>query len=177
MNARLIMLLNEFNLQQRQSRALVERRFVESRRAEAEATLREAEASLRQFLERNRTYQSSPELRFEAGRLESAVELQRDVYTALNQAYEQARIEEVRNSPVVTVVQQPEGTAVPARALKVKLVLGAVAGFLLGLTLSFGRELVLRQRQQYPADFARLAELRRSTLRRLLPRRGQPAAD
>ena len=41
-------------------------------------------------------------------RLERQVSVRQELVTAMAQAYEQARVDEVRNAPVITVIDQPE---------------------------------------------------------------------
>ncbi|MGH2396063.1 MAG: hypothetical protein ACRDFW_03555, partial [bacterium] len=107
-NRRLLELINDFNLRQRQSQAAAERRFVEERLAQIRTESQAAESALAQFLERNRQYQSSPRLVFEAARLQRNVDLVQQVYATLAKAYEEARIQEVRNTPLITILDNPE---------------------------------------------------------------------
>ena len=128
---RFIQYLNDFNTQSRQSQAGEQRRFVEQRVADGEHELRAAEETLRQFYERNRSWQQSPQLTFEEGRLRRQVEVRQEVYLTLKREYEMARIEEVNDTPVITVIDSaipPTKKSKPKRALltSVALVLGAV---------------------------------------------------
>lgn len=132
MGQHIVALLNEFNLRSRQLSAEAERRFVEGRLRDSRARLELAESRLRDFLERNRSYELSPQLTFEKQRLDREWQLQQQLYSSLAQSLEQARIEEVRNTPSLTVVQQPN---LPARreprGLAIKAIMGAVLGVLL----------------------------------------------
>lgn len=136
-NRRALELVSEFNLRTLQSAATEERKFTEQRLAAARVDLFDAEQAMQRFLERNRMYQSSPELVFEAARLQRRLDLQQQVFLTLSQSYEQARIAEVRNTPVITIVDPPELTATRSRsplamaiaAFMVAFV-GAVAGVL-----------------------------------------------
>lgn len=167
---RLLEAVNSFNLQTRQSQAAAERRFIETRLAEARIEQRRTEDSLQAFLQRNRQFASSPQLVFEHDRLQREVSLRQQVVVALAQSYEQARIDEVRNTPVITVVQRPVVPALPdRRRLASKALVGVVLGGLLGLFVAFGRELVRQTRVKDPERFAELVQLMeavRSDLRR-----------
>src|SRR5690606_19548061 len=110
--------LNDFTLDKRQTQAEQERVFIEGRLEVARAELEAAEKELASFYEANRSYQNSPRLAFEAGRLERRVQIRQEVYRTLAQAYEEARIQEVRNTPVLTIVDPPEGSALPAIRLR-----------------------------------------------------------
>jgi len=92
----------------RQSQAAAERGFTEERMAEAQEELRAAENELQRFLQNNRQFQNSPELVFQHDRLQRRVAMRQQVYTSLVQSYEQARIDEVPNTPVITVVEYAE---------------------------------------------------------------------
>ncbi len=130
---RMIQLVSDFNLHRLQTKAGAERRFVEARVDEAQDTLRAAEARLEGFLQRNRAYQNSPQLLFEHDRLERQVAMRQQVYTALAQSYEGARIDEVRNTPVITIMEPPDLPAKPdARLALVKGIFAGLVGLALG---------------------------------------------
>ncbi len=170
--------LNWFNLVTRQSQAGAERRFMEGRLDEAREELRTAEDRLQGFLQRNREYRNSPELSFQQERLAREVQMRQQVYTSLAQAYEQAKIEEVRDTPVLTVVEAPEVPARPDRrgALRATIV-ALFSGGLLGALIAILLAALERERAGSAGDMLAVeAELRalRGELRRpwLLLRRG-----
>jgi uncharacterized protein involved in exopolysaccharide biosynthesis len=166
-NQRLLNLVNAFNLEKRQTQARAERAFVEQRVEEARAETRTAEAALREFISSNRHYLTSDELRLEYERRRGEVEMRRQVYASLVQAYEEARIEEVRNTPVITVIQGPAGSAVRADRPLVRLVLAVAAGLLLGFAFVFGREYVRRERLRDPDAAEQLTAAMLPRLRRI----------
>jgi uncharacterized protein involved in exopolysaccharide biosynthesis len=130
--SRMIGLVSQFNLQTRQTRAGAERRFVESRLQDARASLHAAEDRLQAFLQENREFRNAPRLLFENDRLRRDIDQQQQVYTSLAQAYEQARIDEVRNTPVITILESPDLPARPdPRRALLKGLLGLVAGVLI----------------------------------------------
>ena len=148
-NDRLLALLNDFNLQNRQTQAGQEREFVEQRMEEVRKDLHEAEDRLAQFMLANREYESSPELRFQYERLSRDIFLQQQLFASLAESHEQARIEEVRNTPVITVVEPPEIPARPdPRYLVLKAVIALFAGASLGVLLTMTKEYVRRARAQ-----------------------------
>jgi len=108
MTRRLLELVNEFNRRSLQSRAGAEREFVGQRLDSARRELREAEGAVERFLADNRSYTNSPRLMFQFSRLQREMDTRQEVYATLTRAYEQARIEEVRNTPVISVLQRPE---------------------------------------------------------------------
>ncbi len=168
-NRRLLDLVGQFNVERRQSQAAAQRRFLERRLDEAKRDLQVAEDDLRRFLERNRRYQDSPELVVDAQRLQRVVDLRQQVFTQLAQAYEQARIDEVRNTPVVTIVEGPEGSARRAGNVALDLVVWLVFGVALAMVLAHGAESWDRYRTQHAEQVRGLWE----ALRRLLARRAR----
>ncbi|CAN5873347.1 Wzz/FepE/Etk N-terminal domain-containing protein [soil metagenome] len=161
---RLLDLLNRFNLETRQSQASAERRFTESRLAEAREELLEVENRLQSFLEVNRDLGNSPLLRFRQERLEREVSVRQAVVSALSQGYEQARIDEVRDIPVITIVEAPEAPALPdSRMLLLRGVLALVAGALLGSLLAFFLAFVRASRTDTADELDEFRQLKRAT--------------
>jgi uncharacterized protein involved in exopolysaccharide biosynthesis len=111
--AALLSELDGFNRDTRNSQAAAERRFTEARLADATKELRDAEDQLEGFLRQNRMFQNAPELVFHRDRLARDVSTKQDVVNLLSQSYEQAKIEEVRDTPAITVLELPRR---PARA-------------------------------------------------------------
>lgn len=165
----LVELVTEFDLNTRQSQAAAERVFVEERLEQERASLRAAEDEVEGFLETNREFLESPVLRFEHDRLQREVVRRQQIYTSLNQAYEQARIDEVRNTPVLTLVEQPSIPARPdRRGLALKGIMGMIFGVLLGVAVALGREAFSRNRADDVGKYEQFARLRQETLRDML---------
>jgi uncharacterized protein involved in exopolysaccharide biosynthesis len=144
---RLLEGLNNFNLITRQSQAREERRFTELRLSEARAALRTAEDNLQRFLQTNRTFSAAAALRLQQDRLQREVDLQQQVVASLAQQYEANRIREVRDTPVITVIEPPVLAVVPDPRLRVLIVLlGAIGGFGLGVLAVLARESWRRER-------------------------------
>src|SRR2546423_3036125 len=137
---RLLEGLNHFNLITRQSQAREERRFTEGRLEDARAELRAAEDALQRFLQVNREFAESPALTFQRDRLQREVTLRQQVVTSLAQRYEENRIREVRDTPVITIVDAPSLAArADRRLLALILVVGTVAAFVLGALIVMSR--------------------------------------
>jgi uncharacterized protein involved in exopolysaccharide biosynthesis len=75
----------------------------------------------------------SPDLSAEHGRLMREVSMRQSMFMSLAQAYAQARMESIRNTPVITIVERP---SVPAKPNPRGTVMWAVLGTLLGGVLS-----------------------------------------
>lgn len=153
--------LNRFNVERRRSQASAEREFIETRLGEINGELRSAEERLQTFLQRNRDYRNSPELVFQEDRLVRDVSVRQQLFTTVSQAYEQARIEEVRDTPVITVVEPPEVPLWPdSRRLTLLGVLALAIGAMLGAFLAFLSEFARRTVALDSDEFEQFAVLR-----------------
>lgn len=157
-SAQLLESIMRFNVESRQARAREERTFIESRLSSAEDDLRAAQQRLAEFLQSNRDFQGSAQKRFEYDNLNTAVMLQRQLYSSLAEALEQARIAEVQSTPLVTVVDQPYTPAEPdSRGGLVRLILASMLGLFLAMVLAFWREFTDNQ----PTEEGSVVEFRR----------------
>lgn len=130
--------LSTFNVRTRQTQATEERKFTEQRLAEAGADLHAAEDRLQSFLQSNRNYSNASELRVQGDRLERDVTLRQTLYTTLAQSLEQAKIDEVRDTPVLTIIERPELPLRPdSRGIARRAIVALFAGAMVGVLLAF----------------------------------------
>ena len=122
---RLLDLVNEFNLKRRQTQAGAEREFDLHRAQASLDSLRAAEAALADFRATNIDFSRSPRLATREAELQRRVSLAQQIYTTVAQRYELANIEAVRNTPVVTVLDAPEGLVEAQPRYTVAIALGA----------------------------------------------------
>lgn len=163
---RTVDLVARFNLEQRTSRARARRQFVEQRLGDAEGGLRAAEDRYRDFLQQNRQWRSSPALIASENRLDRRVTLASDLVTTLQRQYETARIDEVNNAPVVTLVDAAVPPVRPRWPRPLPLAALALATALVAGVLAAGTAALL-------ADWAERNPADASELRWLAPRRGR----
>ena len=156
-NRRLLDLVNAFNMEKRRTSASAERQFVEETMQNAQRELEAAERSLERFRMANARFENSPHLMTQDARLQRAVMMRQEVYLTLVQAYEQARIDEVRNTPVITIVDNPEGSSrkTSSGLLQAGLI-GAFWGLFLAMILAGVREALAYQRREHPEEFDQL---------------------
>jgi uncharacterized protein involved in exopolysaccharide biosynthesis len=91
---------------------------------------------------------------FHHQRLERQVTSKQQVFTTLRQRYEEARIQEVNDTPVITRIDlavPPENKSSPQR--KVWVVLAFIFGGGIGLVVGFSREFAERARNRQDGDF------------------------
>jgi uncharacterized protein involved in exopolysaccharide biosynthesis len=163
---RFLELVSDFNLRHRKTQASEERRFAEQRLIEVGQELRVAEDRLQMFLQRNRVYENAPELRFAFDRLSREVTMRQQVYTSVAQAEEQARMDEVRDTPVLTIIEQPNVPARPdSRGLVKWSAVGLILGLGLGTALAFLREMMSRAETEPGDEIQQFNALWRETMR------------
>lgn len=168
----LLGMVTEFNLSTRQSQAAAERQFTEARLADAERELRAAENALQDFMLSNRRFENAPQLMLRRERLVRDVTEHQAVYAMVSQAYERARIDEVRDTPALTVIDNPTGSAAPqSRETAARGVLMALLGLVLALGAAFWRESLRRSRERQAPELGEFMRLRDETLGRLGRRR------
>jgi hypothetical protein len=157
---RLLELVDTFNLKSRQTTGGAQQNFLRQRVDTARMELSNAEERLQSFLVQNRSYVNDPALTFEHDRRRREVTLRQEVYTTLVQAYEQARLTAVRNTPSVSIVERP---ALPLRHdrrhLAVKVILVGIAGLFVAVMAALALEAIAIERLERPDAFAELAQL------------------
>jgi uncharacterized protein involved in exopolysaccharide biosynthesis len=133
---RLIELVGTFNKETRVSRAKAKRAFLQMRHDSAQTALHDAEERERVFYEQNRGAILAPSLRSEEQRIKREVDLASDLYINLDRQLEAARIDEINDAALITVI---DSAVVPRKARWPRygvvgitaILLGALAGLLL----------------------------------------------
>lgn len=118
---RMTELLNERLVEDATRQAGQRREFIQGRLESVNEELREAELALKDYREDNRDIRSSPSLRMEESRLIRRVSLNEQIFTTLTAQYELTRIEELKNLPVIDVIEAgvpPYHKAIPNRRLQ-----------------------------------------------------------
>lgn len=158
----LLAAVSQFNLERRQSQAGAERRFTEARLNEVRADLRRAEDDLQIFLQRNRML-GAADLDAQRDRLVREVSLRQQVYATLTDAYERAKLEEVRDTPIITVVQSPEAALrADSRRVLTKGAITFLIGMFLASLVSLLRDRLGRGDRVSPNELEQFGELKRS---------------
>ena len=161
--------LGRFNLATRQSQAGQRRRFAEARLHEAQDSLSSVDRSVSAFLTRNRQYRESPTLSFEYERLQRSLANYQALYTGIRRDYDTARLDEVNDTPVLTVVDPPR---IPLRRASPSRLVAGIGGGVFGIMLvlfwaalrAFLGRLYREDRPQFDAltAFSRRTATRRS---------------
>ncbi|MGH9889129.1 MAG: hypothetical protein ACREBE_26585 [bacterium] len=144
---RLLDLVNDFNLRRRQTQAGAEREFDLKRTQAALDSLRAAEATLADFRATNIDFSRSPRLATREAELQRRVALAQQIYTTIAQRYELANIEAVRNTPVVTVLDAPEGLVEARPRYTAAIILGMFAfGVVVAIAIALNAERIASTR-------------------------------
>jgi uncharacterized protein involved in exopolysaccharide biosynthesis len=160
--------LDRFNRETRQSQAAAERRFGEERLRATGDELRAAEGRLQAFLQQNRAWENSPQLKFQQERLARDVRLREQVYGSLAQAVERARIDEVRDTPLMTIIEEPRVPRGPEpRGVPRRVVLAVILGGLLAAFLALAIDFLRWRGASEAEEFVEFEALRQEALRDL----------
>ncbi|MEW6062276.1 MAG: hypothetical protein AB1600_10110, partial [Bacteroidota bacterium] len=100
--------LDEYIRTKRKSFASNQRFYLEKRINQVKDSLTRAEELLKNFREKNRIVLQSPELLMEQARLIRNVEILQTVYTTITQQLELAKIDEIRDTPVLNIKEYTE---------------------------------------------------------------------
>ena len=115
-----------------------EKLFISDRLSIVKSELESSEVELKGFTERNRNYEDSPELFMVFSRIFREVEAKKQVYLTLQQQLELARIEEVKQTPILHILDHaipPVKKSSPNRLLflMISTILGLISSSLITL--------------------------------------------
>ena len=125
--------LNAFTVNRLQFQSRQQRLFAEERLSSAQQELHEAEQVEVAFLERNRLWEQAPMLRAQYAQLQRVTQTKQDIVATLSRAYEEARLQEARDTPNLIVV---EAAIAPTRRSWPPRALFGLTGALVGLTIA-----------------------------------------
>jgi uncharacterized protein involved in exopolysaccharide biosynthesis len=113
--------------------------FIQQRIESVREELRLSEKYFKEFKEQNRQL-FSPALQLEQDRLSRDVDVQKGIYLTLKQQLELAKIEEVQETSIVQVLDEPQAPLNPSnKKIKNAILLSAVLGLGIGIILGFIR--------------------------------------
>ena len=146
------------------------KQFIEERIIDIEKELNEAEEALRDFTTRNRRITNSPLLQLEQQRFTREVTVLTGVFTVLKQQLETTKIEEVKESDYVVVLDPPE---IPLQRSKpnkkLMVILAGILGIGLGVLITFAREFVVNSGKEEKDKMTKAKSLIQQHLRDFIP--------
>jgi uncharacterized protein involved in exopolysaccharide biosynthesis len=117
------------------------KQFIEERILNTEKELMAAEENLKVFMYRNRRIENSPALQLEQQRLGREVTVLTGVFTTLKQQLETTKIEEVKESDYVVILDAPEAPLQRSKPnKKAMVILAGIFGVGLSVVIGFVRE-------------------------------------
>ncbi len=168
--AALIEELDKHQRKYRTAKVKETRLFIEGRIVEVQKELEEAEENLKEFRDRNRQIQQSPALLLEQQRLTRETSVLTGVFTTLKQQLEMTKIEEVKESALVQVLDPPEAPLYkdkPKRKLSVLLAL--ILGFGMAVVIAFVREYASNSDEEEKGKLREITELTKNNILDLIP--------
>jgi len=126
--------------------------------AQARAELRAAQDELEQYAISNKAFEQSASQQFHTQRLQAEIDIHQRVVAMLEQAFEQAKLDEVRDTPVITEIDSPEGSASRKLSLFLTTAIGALFGFIGGLAIAIMTTLASLQRYRHPDEWRVMKE-------------------
>ena len=165
-------IINELDLHQRsynKTRTSEARFFIEERIISVEKELVLAEESLKNFRDRNRRIQNSPALQLEQQRLLREVTVLQEVFTTLKQQLEMTKIEEVKDSDYVIIIDPP---SVPLEksnpSIKFTLIMTMLFGLALSILVAFIKQFYGEQTKEERAKLEEAKLLSKENIYKIL---------
>ena len=146
------------------------KQFIEERIIDTEKELMASEEDLKVFMDRNRRIENSPALQLEKQRLGREVTVLTGVFTTLKQQLETTKIEEVKESDYVVVLDPPEAPLQRSKPNKrLMVILAGILGIGLGMVLAFVREFATNSEKEEKDKMAEAKSLVRQHLSDFIP--------
>ena len=146
------------------------KQFIEERIIDTEKELMSSEEDLKVFMDRNRRIENSPALQLEKQRLGREVTVLTGVFTTLKQQLETTKIEEVKESDYVVVLDPPEAPLQRSKPNKrLMVILAGILGIGLGMVLAFVREFATNSEKEEKDKMAEAKSLVRQHLSDFIP--------
>lgn len=133
--------LDAFNRNTAMQKAKENRLFIEERLKDTEDSLIKAEEILKEFREKNKRIEKSPQLQLEIGRLQRELSVQSEVFLTLRKEYELVKIEEVKNLPMLRILDEPVIPFEKSRPMRTReMMISIIVSFVIGISLALGFE-------------------------------------
>ncbi len=142
--------LDKYIRTKRTTNAGNQRKFIEGRLEEVKSDLTKSENNLKEFREKNRIVIGSPQLLLEQERLLREAQMNAAIYTELKKQFEIAKIEEVKNIPVINVMDAARPAAKKEKPKRGIIVLST---FFISFIIVCGYIFVKEQYQKLIVEF------------------------
>lgn len=145
--------LDRFMRTKRATNASEQRKWIEGRLAEVKRDMEKSETGLKVFRDNNRRVVDSPQLLMEQERLIREVQINSTLYIELKKQYELAKIEEIKNIPIINVMDPARPAVKKERPRRSTIVLT------LFFISFFGSLLFVIGRNRYNHEFRKVMDI------------------
>ena len=147
------------------------KKFIQGRIIDVEKELMAAEEDLKVFRDRNRRIENSPTLKLEQQRLNREVTVLTGVFTTLKQQYETTKIEEVKESDYVVILDAPNVPIFTSNSKREIVTIIGLLGVLLGIIIAFFRDYIDKSPPKEKEKFHRAQSIIINYFKKVLPKR------
>lgn len=116
------------------------KQFIKERIIDTEKELIAAEENLKTFRDRNRRIENSPALQLEQQRFEREVAVLIGVFTTLKQQFETTKIEEVKETDYVVILDSPNLPIFSSVSKREIVIISGLIGIIIGIIFGFFRK-------------------------------------
>jgi uncharacterized protein involved in exopolysaccharide biosynthesis len=148
------------------------KQFIQGRIVNTEKELNAAEESLKVFRDRNRRIENSPSLLLDQQRLGREVAVLTGVFTTLKQQFETTKIEEVKKSDYIVVVDPPELPLFRTKPNKKQIIfLTLIFSSALGIALAFINDSISKLTKENKKKINDIKKLFSKNIYQLIPKK------
>ena len=170
-NLAIIEELDQHQSEYNKAKASKTKYFITERIVDVEKELNNAENKLQDFSNRNRRIDNSALLQLEQQRLDREVAVLTGVFTTLKQQLETAKIQEVKDSDYVVIIDPPE---IPFKRYwpnkRLMVLMGGIFGIAIGIMITFLNETIKSSGKVGKQKINEAKKLAFESLLRLLPK-------
>ncbi|MBI89837.1 MAG: hypothetical protein CMG60_07105 [Candidatus Marinimicrobia bacterium] len=147
------------------------KRFIKERIIDTEKELIAAEENLKIFRDRNRRIENSPALQLEQQRFEREVAVLTSVFTTLKQQFETTKIEEVKETDYVVILDSPNLPIFSSSSKRDIVIACGFIGILLGVIFGFLIDYVNKSPKKEKEKLALARSIIINYFKKVLPKR------
>jgi len=121
------------------------RQFIESRVAVAKEELSNSEVKLTDFRKEHPLALDTPDLQLQRGRFMRDIEVNQEVFITLRQQYELAKIEELKEAPIINILDEGEAAMEKSKPRRKLIVVSFfIIGIIVSILIAVGKESIVK---------------------------------
>jgi uncharacterized protein involved in exopolysaccharide biosynthesis len=130
--------MDRFLRETRRTKVSEQKKWLDERLSQVRTSLERAEETLKEFRVKNRQTADSPQLLLEQERLVRQVQINSTIFIELTKQYEIARVEEIKNTPLVNLLDPARAPTTRYKPKRTTIAVSAVLVSLLSAVFSVG---------------------------------------